>query len=67
MLCVSHCCHILKINGIMYCSFYYKIWLPPTPPAESTDDVYVDLVLDIAYDTSTTISPAELAFIAPFR
>lgn len=44
-----------------------QVWLPPTPPADDAEEYYVDIVLDMAYDTSSTISPAELASIAPFR
>ena len=46
---------------------FYQIWCPPTPPADDADCFYVDIVLDMAYDTKSTISPAELASIAPFR
>lgn len=44
-----------------------QVWLPPTPPADGTEDYYVDVALDLAYDTSTTITPAELASVAPYR
>lgn len=43
------------------------MWLPPTPPSEDFDDIYVDTSLDMKYDTQSTISPAVLAAIAPFR
>ena len=47
----------------------FQAWLPPTPPADDTDtdNIHIDIVLDLAYDTSYYISPAELASIAPFR
>lgn len=45
----------------------FQVWLPPTPPADDADDFYIDIVLDMAYDTTCNISPAELASIAPFR
>ena len=44
-----------------------QVWLPPTPPVDDGDELYVDIMLDMAYDTSSVITPAELASIAPFR
>ena len=43
------------------------MWLPPTPPVDDGEEFYVDIMMDMAYDTSSVITPAELASIAPYR
>ena len=73
-MCYFHC---LKSHHIFSCCVWYphsfdlpfpcQIWLPPTPPADDEEDLYVDLVLDMAFDTSTTMSTMLLATIAPYR
>jgi E1A-binding protein p400 len=42
------------------------VWLPPTPPAEEEDEMYVNPILGVTYDLSATISPATLAATVPF-
>ncbi|CAI8023442.1 Helicase domino [Geodia barretti] len=43
------------------------MWLPPTPPAEEEDVIYVDPILSLTYHLSSTISPAVLAANVPFH
>ena len=44
-----------------------QIWLPPTPPSDDTEDLYVDLVLEMSYDTQGTMSTVFLASTVPYR
>ena len=44
-----------------------QMWLPPTPPAEEEDEIYVDPILSLTYHLSSTISPAVLAANVPFQ
>lgn len=46
---------------------YAQIWLPPTPPSDDTEDLYVDLVLEMSYDTQSTMSTVFLASTFPYR
>ena len=43
------------------------MWLPPTPPVDDGDEFHIDVMMDMAYDTGSVITPAELASIAPYR
>lgn len=43
------------------------MWLPPTPPAEEGKDMYIDPILGVTYDLTSTISPAILAATIPFK
>ncbi|KAL5477552.1 hypothetical protein EMCRGX_G024363 [Ephydatia muelleri] len=36
------------------------MWLPPTPPADDDEDMYVDLTMEMLYDTSSVMSPARI-------
>ena len=45
-----------------------QVWFPPTPPVEdSTSDCYIDLALEMSYDTTTIMTSTALSSVALYR
>ena len=44
----------------------HKIWLPPTPPTDDNPEYYVDLSLEMSYNTNNTMTPDELTVAGLF-
>lgn len=43
------------------------MWFPPTPPSDDCCDYYVDLALDMTYDTQSVMTPVALVASAVYR